>query len=407
MLTNHFSTEVCIIGAGPAGLLLANILQQNKIPCVIIEKYSCEEIYKRARAGLIDHKTVSILKEYKLADRLLREGKPHGRCEFRSPEYSFVLEYSKMCDGRTHYTYPQQELLFDLIQKFQASGGEIRFSTKGIDIHNDGYPAQVKCCDEVKQSTVIIDCNFIAGCDGFHGISRKSIPDSVVEIYSKHYEFAWLAITAAAPPSTEHIIYAIHPRGFAGHMLRNEKISRYYLQIPLNDIVDNWSDERVWSELHLRFTKEGWLLTEGEIVDKQVLRMRSYVSNPMQHKSLFLAGDAAHIFTPSGGKGMNLAIQDAEVLGKAMINYYSYEQDDSLLQKYSAIRLLSIWQTQEFSHSLLHMVNKHDNNSNNDCFMQQLQKSKISQLMSSETFKMDFAKKYVGYLDSNELKTVC
>ena len=406
MPNNHFSTKVCIIGAGPAGLLLANILQQNKIPCIVVEKCSHEEIYRRARAGLIDHKAVSILKQYGLANRLLREGKPHGKCEFRSPEYSFVLEYSKMCEGRTHYTYPQQELLVDLIQKFQEADGEIRFRTKGFSIQN-GYPAQVTCYDEIKQSTIVIDCDFIAGCDGFHGIARKSIPEKAVDIYYKNYNFSWLAITAAAPPSTEHIIYAIHPYGFAGHMLRNEKISRYYLQISLDDSVDNWPDERVWSELHLRLAKDGWSLTEGKITDKQVLRMRSYVSNPMQYKQLFLAGDAAHIITPSGGKGMNLAIQDAEVLGKLMVNYY-LGHNDSLLQRYSAIRLPSIWQTQEFSHSLLHMVNMHEQNSENDRFMKQLQKSKVYQLMSLKTFAVDFARKYVGSLsDSNELEMVC
>ncbi|NEP83095.1 MAG: 4-hydroxybenzoate 3-monooxygenase [Okeania sp. SIO3B3] len=407
MLNNHFSTKVCIIGAGPAGLLLANILQQNKIPCIVVEKYSREEVLSRARAGLIDHKAVSILKQYGLADRLLREGKPHGKCEFRSPEYSFVLEYSKMCEGRTHYTYPQQELLVDMIQKFQEAGGEIRFSTKGLAIKNS-YPAQVSCYDEIKQSTIVIDCDFIAGCDGFHGIARKSIPEEAVDIYYKNYNFCWLAITAAAPPSTEHIIYAIHPYGFAGHMLRNEKISRYYLQISLDDSVDNWSDERVWSELHVRLAKDGWSLTEGKITDKQVVRMRSYVSSPIHYKHLFLAGDAAHILTPSGGKGMNLAIQDAEVLGKLMVNYYLISHNDSILEQYSAIRLPEIWQTQEFSHSLLHMVNRHEQNSENDRFIKQLQQSKISQLMNLKTFAADFSRKYVGSLyDSNELEMVC
>ena len=402
MSTNHLSTKICIIGAGPAGLLLANILQQNKIPCIVLEKYSREEIYARSRAGLVDYKTVSILKEYGLADRLLKEGKAHGRCEFRSPELSFILEYSKMCGDRTHYTYPQQELLFDLIEKFQQAGGEILFNTQGLAIENRNYSAKVQCHNEDTQNTIVIDCDFMAGCDGFHGIARQSIPHHELGTYTKDYEFAWLAITAEAPPSTKHIIYAVHPHGFAGHMLRNEKISRYYLQIPLDDSASNWSDDRVWSELHLRLAKDGWSLTEGKIIAKQVLKMRSFVSHPMHYKRLFLAGDAAHILTPSGGKGMNLAVQDADVLGKLMVNHYHSEQNHTLLQNYSAIRHPAIWKTQEFSHSLLHMISIYDGNSPDDRFMQQLQQSKLSQLMNSETYALDFARKYVGYWDTDE-----
>lgn len=395
MMTNHLSTKVCIVGAGPAGLMLANILQLNQIACIVIDKFSLEEIYKRSRAGLIDYKTISILEKYGLADNLLKEGTPHKRCEFRSPEYSFILEYADMCNGKKHYTYPQQELVADMIQQFLSLGGKIIFSTRGLSI-NSGYPVQVKCYNEIDQSTIIIDCDFVAGCDGFHGFSRKSIPDGAVKAYYKNHEFSWLAILAEAPPSTDHIIYGVHPRGFAGHMLRSTTISRYYLQTSLGDTVDDWSDELIWSELHLRLAKEGWSLTEGKITDKQILSMKSYVSVPMRYKNLFLVGDAAHIITPSGGKGMNLAIQDAEVLGEGMVKYYLNGYDESLLKNYSAIRLPLIWEAQEFSYSLLHMVNRYDESSDNAFFMHQLQQSKIFQLINPTTFAIDFSRKYVN-----------
>ena len=237
MSTQKITTKVCIIGAGPAGLIIANILNKYHIPCIVIEKYSKSEIYARSRAGLIDYKTVAILQEHGLSDRMMKVGKPHHQCEFRTPEHSFILDYARMSGGQTHYTYPQQELLVDLIDKFQLSGGEILFNTQGINIENNRYGARIEC--QQGDRDLVIESDFIAGCDGFHGVSRASIPESAIEPHTKHYNYAWLAITAEAPPSTKHIIYGIHPRGFAGHMLRSETISRYYLQIPLEDTADD------------------------------------------------------------------------------------------------------------------------------------------------------------------------
>ncbi|MCC0177682.1 4-hydroxybenzoate 3-monooxygenase [Waterburya agarophytonicola K14] len=394
MSINQIATKVCIIGAGPAGLLIANILRQNHIPCIVIEKYSQAEIYARSRAGLVDNQTVTILKEHGLSDRLFAEGIPHGKCEFRTPEKSFILDYARKCQGQTHYTYPQQEILVDLIEKFEQAAGEILFNTQGIKITNNSHGAWIKCQQNGK--TLLIKCDFIAGCDGFHGVSRASIPETITKPYGKDFDYAWLAITAEAPPSTEHIIYGLHPNGFAGHMLRNEKISRYYLQIPLEDKVVDWSDSRIWSELHLRLAKDGWKLTEGKIIGKQILKMRSFATQTMQHCRLFLAGDSAHIMTPAGGKGMNLAIQDADVLGKSFVSYYRYH-DNLPLKKYSQNRIPAIRQTQQFSESLLHMINVQDNTIEGKS-QQRVQQFKRSQLMNSEIYALDFARKYVGYL---------
>lgn len=400
MSTQKITTKVCIIGAGPAGLIVANILNKYHIPCVVVEKYSQSEIYARSRAGLIDYKTVSILYEHGLSDRLFKVGKPHHQCEFRTPERSLILDYARMCGGQTHYTYPQQELLVDLIDKFQLSGGKILFNTQGISIENNRCGARVKC--QQSDRDLVIKSDFIAGCDGFHGVARASIPESIIKPQTTHYNYAWLAITAEAPPSTKHIIYGIHPRGFAGHMLRNETISRYYLQIPLEDTANDWSSDRIWSELRLRLAKDNWSLTEGKVIDKQVLTMRSFSTQTMQYQSLFLAGDSAHILTPAGGKGMNLAIQDADVLGKSLVGYYRY-QNNRALKNYSATRLPEILQTQKFSESLLHTINIPSSNDAREANLHaQLQKFKLSQLLNSPSFAKIFAQKYVGYIPNNK-----
>jgi len=238
MSINQIFTKVCIIGAGPAGLIIANILQKHSIPCIVIEKYSESEIYERSRAGLVDHKTINILKKYDLGDRLFDQSHAHGKCEFRTPQNSLIIDYAQMSEGQTHYTYPQQELLADLISQFYKHGGEILFNAEASSIDNNSHGAKIGCQQYGQE--IVIDCDFVAGCDGFHGISRQTIPESILRPRYKKYDYAWLAITAEAAPSTEHIIYGIHPRGFAGHMLRNETISRYYLQIPMSDTVQNY-----------------------------------------------------------------------------------------------------------------------------------------------------------------------
>ena len=395
MSTKEITTKVCIIGAGPAGLIIANILKKYGVPCIVIEKYSQTEIYARSRAGLIDYKTISILREHGLSDRLMRVGKSHSKCEFRTPQQSFVLNYSKMSDNQTHYTYPQQDLLGDLICKFQNSGGEILFDTQGITIANESYGAKVYC--QQSEQDIVIKSDFIAGCDGFHGVSRSFMPESVTQPQTTPYNYAWLAITAEAAPSTDHIIYGIHPRGFAGHMLRTSTISRYYLQIPLEDTAADWSSDRIWAELQLRLAKDNWTLTEGKIIEKRVLTMRSFSTQTMQYNSLFLAGDAAHIMTPAGGKGMNLAIQDADVLGKSLASYYRHH-DNVPLKNYSASRLPEIRQALEFSESLLHTINSQFGGKDEENLLQSLQKFKLSQLMGSPSYAKDFARKYVGYV---------
>ncbi len=399
MSINQITTKVCIIGAGLAGLLTANILHKYGIECVVLEKCSESEIYARSSVGLIDQKTLTILQEHGLSDRLLREGIPQAKCEFRTLEENFILDYGKKCRGQIHYAYPQQELIVDLIDKLQQAGGEILFDTEATAIDNQNQGARVKC--QRKGQALAINCDFIAGCDGFSGITRASLPAAIAQPRSKYFDYAWLAVTVEATPSSKHTIYGIHPNGFAGHILRNEKSSCYYLQIPMQDTAADWSSNRIWNELQLRLAREDWTLTTGKIVTKQVLKMQSFITQTMQDRRLFLAGDSAHIVNPAGGKGLNLAIQDADVLGEALTSYYRL-QNNLPLKHYSATRLPEIRKTQQFCESLLHMINLQDDRSAESKSIKRVQQFKRSQLMHSEIYALDFARKYVGYTASEQ-----
>jgi p-hydroxybenzoate 3-monooxygenase len=392
-------TSVCILGSGPAGIVLGNILLQNGIDCIIVDKYNREEIYAKGRAGAIESTTVDLLKKHGLADTILKNGYPQDRCEFRSQDYSIVLEYGKLSGGDVHYFYPQSDLNDDLIQKYLDAGGSLLFHHEGKKVTQTEDSITVDCYDIDTDTKISIHADFVAGCDGYHGLARQSIPEAAVDIYKKQYPYYWLAILAYAPPSTKHGIYALHPDGFAAHMLRNSNISRYYLQIPFDDDVNDWSDERIWATLQKRLAKKGWTLTEGKIFEKRIMSLRSYVMEPLRYQRLLMAGDAAHIITPMGGKGLNLAIQDAGALAETLIYYYQEEQDISYLDRYSEIRLPYIWRAQEFSYALLNMVHQPEGDTPDDIrFRYKLSQSKLAQLTTSVTFARDFSRNYVGII---------
>ena len=392
-------TTIAVLGAGPAGIVLAHLLRQHGIDCVIVDAYEREEIYARGRAGLLESTTVALLNKHQLAEPIFARGAKHDQCEFRFPDFSMVLEYGKLTGAETHWTYPQNDLVDDLIQMYLDQGGTIHFNHPGIAIHNDAEGVSVTCEDKATGEKLRIECDFVVGCDGYHGLARKSVPDAAVSIYNKQHVYGWLAILAQAPPSTEHIIYALHPEGFAGHMLRSDKISRYYLQVQLADNIDQWNDERIWATLERRLAKKAWTLNRGQIIEKRMLSMRSYVMDPMRYRRLFLAGDAAHIITPCGGKGMNMAIQDAGVLAEVLNDYYRDAKNPVHLDRYSALRLPMIWRAQEFSYSMLVMLHKPEvSDPAEGAFLQKLNESKLAQLLSSETYKRDFARNYVGII---------
>ncbi|NEO00834.1 MAG: FAD-dependent oxidoreductase, partial [Moorea sp. SIO3I7] len=327
----QLQTSVCILGSGPAGIVLGSILLRNGIDCIIIDKYNREEIYARGRAGVIESTTVEILRKNDLADTLLKKAYTHGSCEFRYPDKSLIFEYGTLSGGDVHHVYPQSDLNDDLIEKYINDGGKLLFHHEGKKIVQSDDKVEVECSDLDSKKTVTIQADFVAGCDGYHGLARQSVPPEAVDIYSKQYNYCWLAILAYAPPSAQHTLYGVHPDGFAAHMLRNSKISRYYLQIPSTDTLEDWSDERIWANLHQRLAKEGCPLNEGEIFQKRIMELRNYVMEPMGYQRLLLAGDAAHIITPMGGKGLNLAVQDAGVLAETLISYYLENHDISYL----------------------------------------------------------------------------
>ncbi|MGD1920630.1 MAG: FAD-dependent monooxygenase, partial [Pleurocapsa sp.] len=392
------STKVCIGVASLAGLLIANILKKNRIPCIVIEQNSYSALSTRSLVGLVDNKTVNILREYGLSDRLFQEGIPQSKCEFRTPEQSFILDYARKCQGQVRYTYPQQELFVDLVKKFEHTGGEILFATQVVNITNNNHGAWLKC--KQNNQTIAVNCDFIAGCDGFDGISRVSIPDTITQPRIIKFNYAWLTITVEALSSSEHTIYGLHSNGFAGHILQQEDISRYYLQIPVEDTVADWSDDRNWSDLQLSMAKDDWIIKKGNIVTKKVLKLKRVTAQTMQHCRLFLAGDSAHMITSAEEKSMNLEIQDAKVLVQSFVSYYRYH-DNAPLKNYSANRLPEIRQAQQFSESLLHMINIQDDHTSAGKSQQRVQKFKRSQLMNSEIYALDFARKYVGYVKSD------
>ena len=390
-------TSVCILGAGPAGIVLGNILLKNGIDCIIIDKYNREEIYARGRAGAIESTTVKLLKKHELADTLLKNGYTQGACEFHYPNGSIIFDYGALTGGDLHYVYPQSDLNDDLIEQYIDAGGQIFFHWEGQKIIQSETVVTIECYDLDREKTVIIKADFVAGCDGYHGLSRQSVPSDAVQIYTKQYNYRWLAILADAPPSCAHAIYAVHPDGFASHLRRNNQVTRYYLQVPKTDKIDDWNDERIWNNLQKRLGREGKTLNQGSILQKRIMVLRNYVMESMRYQRLLLAGDAAHIITPMGGKGLNLAVQDAGVLAETLIAYYLENHDLSYLEQYSQIRLPYIWRAQEFSYSLLNMLHLPEGiNAQDVKFLQKLGETKLAQLQTSTTFAQNFARNYVG-----------
>jgi p-hydroxybenzoate 3-monooxygenase len=385
-------TRVGIIGAGPTGLLIGNLLLQAGIDCIIVEQQSREYVEHRTRAGMIEHWVGDFLRSYGLADRLLREGMTQSSCEFRYDKRRFSLTYSSLYGDRTHYIYPQQELVKDLVVAFLKAGGDLRFETPalGVSAHRTTTPV-------IHTATVDIVCDLVAGCDGFYGITRPSLPVTAFRTYEKQHEYRWLTVLAAAPPSTDQPIYALHERGFAGHMLRSSTVSRFYLQCALDESLDDWPEERVWMELETRFAlEEPWSLKRGPILEKNFLDLRSFVCEPMQYGQVYLAGDAAHIIAPAGGKGMNLALADGAVFVEGVRAFFEHD-DDTVLASYSQRCLPRIWRAQEFSHWMLSIMNPPSPSHPDATFMHQLQIARLERLRASRTAATTFAQDYVGY----------
>ena len=381
-------TQVGIVGAGPAGLVLARLLELRGISSVVIEARSREYVEQRVRAGVLEQRSVDCLDEAGVADRLHAEGMVHHGIELRFGGKGHRIDFASLTDGKTITVYGQQEVVKDLIAArleselplmFEVSGVSVDVETPLVRFTHDGAEVELRC-------------DVIAGCDGFHGVCREAIAD-VLTIYERVYPFAWLGILARSRPSSEELIYANHARGFALHSMRSPSVTRSYLQVTPDEDLEAWPDERIWEELNARFElDEGFALNEGEIFEKGVTPMRSFVAEPMQHKRLFLAGDAAHIVPPTGAKGMNVAIADVELLAAALERLYA-SGDESGLRSYSEDCLRRVWRVQHFSYFMTTMLHRPEHQ---DPFEAQLQRAQLEYVCSSEAAARSLAENYVG-----------
>ncbi|WP_344933368.1 4-hydroxybenzoate 3-monooxygenase [Sphaerisporangium flaviroseum] len=381
-------TQVGIVGAGPAGLLLSHLLHLRGIESVVLELRSRDHAEKRVRAGVLEQGTTDTLVEAAVGERLLREGLPHRGIELRYGGAGHRIAFEKLVPGRAITVYGQQEVVKDLIAARLADGGDLRFDVDDVALHaiDTDHPYLTFGGER-------LDCDFIAGCDGFHGVSRPSIPEGVLTEYEREYPFAWLGILARVKPSAEELIYARTERGFALHSMRSPEISRFYLQVAADEDIAEWPDDRIWAELKARLeTVPGFVLATGEIIDKGVTPMRSFVAEPMQYGRLFLAGDAAHIVPPTGAKGLNLAVADVRQLTKALVHRYETGSDE-LLDGYSKACLKRVWRAQHFSWWMTTLLHTFDSD---DAYGHRLQLSYLDYVTSSEAAARTLAENYVG-----------
>jgi p-hydroxybenzoate 3-monooxygenase len=379
------------VGAGPAGLVLSHLLRRDGIDSVILENRSREYVQQRVRAGVLEHGTVHLLDELGLSGRLHREGLVHHGLFLTLDERRHRIALTDLTGGRALTVYGQQEVVKDLIAARLASGGTVLFDVE--DVRLDGLESE-RPCVRYRHGGVAheLRCDFIAGCDGFHGVSRPSIPAGVLTVYERHYPFAWLGILAAVAPSTEELIYARHPRGFALHSLRSPEVSRLYIQVERDTQLDEWPDDRIWTELRLRLAADGFTLRDGPVIEKSIALHHSFVVEPMQFGRLFLAGDAAHIVPPTGAKGLNLAVADVWVLARAFAQFFRHADGEGL-QRYSERCLRRVWRAQEFSSTLTTLLH---NWPGGDAFQDQVTRAQLAWLCSSETAARAFAENYVG-----------
>jgi p-hydroxybenzoate 3-monooxygenase len=384
-------TQVGIVGAGPAGLMLGRLLQLQGIESVVLEARSREHAEQRMRAGVLEQGTVDMLEEAGVGERMRREGLVHHGIELQFGGERHRIPLSELTDGRAIVVYGQTEVVKDLIEARLASGAHMHFEVASVSVHDlDGARPLIRYVQNgVPQQ---LECDFIAGCDGFHGVCRASIPADVLCTYERDYPFGWLGILAAVAPSCDELVYAHHERGFALHSLRSPELSRLYLQCRPDEDIAEWPDARIWEELQIRLGLDGWTLAEGEVLEKGITGMRSFATEPMRYGRLYLAGDAAHIVPPTGAKGLNLAIADVQVLAAAIARWAS-SGDTDLLDAYSDTCLRRVWRAEHFSWWMTSMLHRPPGN---DPFEQQLQLSQLRNVVSSRAAATVLAENYVG-----------
>jgi p-hydroxybenzoate 3-monooxygenase len=385
-------TQVAIIGAGPAGLLLAQLLHLRGIDSVVLEVKCREYIEQRVRAGVLESVSVDVLNDAGVGARLLREGLPHEGVHLRFAGRDLRIDLKELT-GRVVTVYGQQEVVKDLVAARIATGRPLLFEVSEVRVEGiESAKPSVRFLDSEGRATVL-ECDFIAGCDGFHGICRQSFPSASLQLFERVYPFAWLGILADVAPASEELIYANHENGFALLSMRSPTVSRLYLQCAPDEDLARWPDERVWDELETRLsTNDGFVLPRGPITQKSVTPMRSFVAEPMQFGRLFLAGDAAHIVPPTGAKGMNSAVADVCVLADAVADFYTHGRNLKL-DSYSARCLRRIWKVQRFSWWVTQLMHRSDEDNE---FDRRRQLAELDYLGSSRSAEMTFAENYVG-----------
>ena len=379
-------TQVVIIGAGPSGLLLSHLLAGQGVDSVVLEIRSEEYVASRIRAGVLESSSVDLLKSVGLGERLVHEGMEHRGIYLQWPHERHHLDFVDLV-GRSVWIYGQTEVQKDLIAAGRAAGRVVEYEIADTALHDIDTDHPYVTYTDVAGQPQRVDADVIVGCDGSFGPSRAAIP--ALRTWERTYPFAWLGVLAAVPPSTDELIYAWHPDGFAMHSMRSPRVSRFYLQVAPDEDIARWSDDRIWTALSQRLGVPGWTLETGTITEKSVLPMRSFVTTPMRHGNLYLAGDAAHIVPPTGAKGLNLAVADVALLARALTA--SFRGDDRLVDAYSETALRRVWRCTHFSWWMTSMLHRHG-----DGFDAQLQLSQLHRTVTSTAAMTELAENYAG-----------
>jgi p-hydroxybenzoate 3-monooxygenase len=391
-MTSAIRTQVGIIGGGPSGLLLSQLLHLRGIDNVVLEKHAREYVLGRIRAGVLEHGFAELMREAQAGERMDREGQIHEGFFIAHEGGQERIDLHALTGGKTVMVYGQTELTRDLYEARDRLGGKVIHNAEGVQLHeiDSAHPGLTY---RQGSETHRIDCDFIVGCDGFHGVSRQSIPKEKIQTFEKIFPFGWLGVLSRTPPVSSELIYANHERGFALCSLRSSALSRYYIQVPLSDTVEEWSDERFFDELKHRLPAEvASAMVTGPSIEKSIAPLRSFVVEPMRYGNLFLAGDAAHIVPPTGARGLNTAASDIYYLYHALVDHYA-SGDDRGLESYSSHALGRVWKGQRFSWWMTKLLHRFPDDSPYD---RRLQQTDLAYLFSSQRALASLAENYVG-----------
>ena len=384
-------TQVCIIGAGPAGLLLGHLLRAEGIECVVLERQTPDYVLSRIRAGVLETIAVDLMERLGLDARLKAEGLVHGGFNLADGERLIRIDMQELT-GSHVVVYGQTEITKDLMDACDERGLEVVYEADGVALHDVESDAPYVTYEK-DGTTHRVDCRFIAGCDGFHGPSRQAIPAAVGKEYERVYPFGWLGILSDVPPCNHELIYANHERGFALASMRSETRSRYYVDVPLTDTVEQWSDDRLWDELAIRLGPDAAAgITRGPALEKSIAPLRSFVFAPMRHGSLLLCGDSAHIVPPTGAKGLNLAASDVHYAAEALTGYFR-RQDADAIAAYSDTALARVWKAERFSWSLTRLMHRFPEDGP---FERAMQVAELDYIASSRAAQTSIAENYIG-----------